>query len=340
VRSKISYHDAPLVLAHSELSKATALVARLLDGADTLIPEPPSDAVHREALRQLVPRWHFAMLNDLGRNSLLQEAIENAVSPGDHVLDIGSGSGLLSMIAARNGADLVTSCEVVRPLARAASRVAADNGLADVVHVLNCRSDELIVGIDLPRPADVIVTEIVDCGLVGEGVIPTMRHAREHLLKPGGVMIPHGARLIAAPLNSASIAQMNHVEYACGFDVSHFNEFASSRYFKVRLRAWKYQMLAAPQVVLALDFVHDSLRPGEILVEFDVLHSGPCHGVAFWFELALDHKRVLSNEPSNETTHWHQAFQGFREPLDLVAGTTLRLRLKHSDDLIHFAPSD
>lgn len=331
--------DAPLLLLQHELARALERVTSLLESArqQPWSPEPP-DSARRDALRELVPRWHFAMLNDLARNSTFQEAIEDAVRAGDHVLDIGSGSGLLAMLAARSGAGHVTSCETVRTIAAAARRIVADNGLAQTVAIVNQRSQDLIIGIDMPRRADVIMTEIVDCGLVGEGLIPTMRHAREHLLRPGGTLIPHTARVVAAPVNSVSIAQLNQVDYSCGFDVSYFNELASHRYFPVRLRTWPHQFLARPDTVLSLDFVHDELNPGERVLNFAIGHDGLAHGMAFWFELALDGKRVLSNEPGNRDCHWHQAFQVFPEPVEVRAGSRMRVLLTHTDGLVHFTP--
>jgi hypothetical protein len=83
--------DAPLLLLQHQLARALAHVSALLE-SDSLKHQPgssePQDSARRQALRELVPRWHFAMLNDLARNSMFQEAIEHAVRPGDHVLDI------------------------------------------------------------------------------------------------------------------------------------------------------------------------------------------------------------------------------------------------------------
>jgi hypothetical protein len=182
------------------------------------------------------------------------------------------------------------------------------------------------------------MTEIVDCGLVGEGLIPTMRHAREHLLCPGGALIPHTARVMAAPVSSVSLAQLNQADYARGFDVSYFNEFASGRYFPVRLRAWPHQFLARQAAVLSFDFVRDRLDPGERIVDFAIGHDGLAHDMVFWFELALDHKRVLSNEPGNRDCHWHQAFQAFPAPVELKAEVRMRLLLTHAVSLVHFKP--
>lgn len=278
------------------------------------------------------------MLNDQERNRLFESAIEDCVRPGDHVLDIGSGSGLLAMIAARHGAGRVTSCEFMPPVARAAEHIVAKNGLSDVVSIVNKRSDQLDCRADLPELADVIVTEIVDCGLVGEGILPTLRHAREHLLKPGGVIIPQAARVMAAPIDSPPIWRLNKVDNACGFDVSHFNEFATSRYFQVRLPYWTHRSLAAPSPVLSFDFLNDPLEAGERIVRMRIGHDGLCHGIAFWFELDLGNEQVLSNHPDGKHTHWLQAFQCFTEPLPVKAGSALSLKVIHTDEVVFFEP--
>jgi predicted RNA methylase len=334
------YQDSPLVLAQHELARANDLIQKFLGESDPQIdPHPESPiGIRRDALRELVPRWHFAMLNDRKRNQLFESAIEDCVHPGDHVLDIGSGSGLLAMMAARHGAGRVTSCEFVPPVARAAEHIVAKNGFSDVIDIVNKRSDELDGCADLPKPVDVIVTEIVDCGLVGEGILPTLRHAREHLLKPGGVIIPQAARVMAAPIDSLPIWQLNKVDNACGFDVSHFNEFATSRYFQVRLPYWTHRKLAAPSPVLSFDFLNDPLEAGERTVRIPIGHDGTCHGIAFWFELDLGNKQVLSNHPDGQHTHWLQAFQCFTEPVPVKAGSALPLKVTHTDEVVYFEP--
>jgi protein arginine N-methyltransferase 1 len=329
-----------LVLAQAQLARADAALRRLLDADGPDGTSGSASDPEAEALRELVPRWHFAMLNDLDRNSLFEEAIADTIRPGDHVLDIGSGSGLLAMLAARYGAGSVTSCEAVRPIARAAAGIVADNGLADLVTVVGKLSTDLIVGRDLPRLADVLITETFDCALVGEGALPSLRHARTALLRPGGRVVPRYARVLAVPVDSPTLSRFDSVGSACGFDVSGFNAFASRRYFPVLLGAWPHRMLSEPTEVLSFDFLSDPLEPGETAVEFTVERSGTCHGIAFWFELGLDdrNKRVLSNEPANRHGHWDQAFQCLTTPVPVDPGRSLRLRLTHTDDVIHFDP--
>jgi type II protein arginine methyltransferase len=74
-----------------------------------------------------VPRWHFAMMNDEGRNQAFNAAIRNSVTSDSTVLEIGTGAGLLAMMAAKQGATVFT-CESIPQLASLAEEVIQHNG--------------------------------------------------------------------------------------------------------------------------------------------------------------------------------------------------------------------
>jgi hypothetical protein len=59
-----------------------------------------------KGLVEAVNDFHFAMMNDHDRNEFYREALEKAVKPTDMVLEIGTGSGLLAMLAAKSGAEV------------------------------------------------------------------------------------------------------------------------------------------------------------------------------------------------------------------------------------------
>ena len=68
------------------------------------------------------------MMNDEQRNKAYADALELAVRDGDFVLDIGTGSGLLSLMAAASGAEMVTTCEMSKTIAEAATQIIESNG--------------------------------------------------------------------------------------------------------------------------------------------------------------------------------------------------------------------
>jgi SAM-dependent methyltransferase len=289
------------------------------------------DAAMSSGVRS-VPRWHFAMLNDLERNDAFAVALERVLPKGAHVLDIGSGTGLLAMMAAKAGAASVTTCELNPVLAELARQIIAQHGLSDVITVVPKWSNHLVVGVDLPRRADLIVSEIVDCGLIGEGLLPTMAHAREHLLAPGGTLLPVSARLFGALLDSTVVNGLNRVGLAAGFNVGLLNGLATQGHFPVRLPTWPHRLISGTSELCSFDLVSGSLEDGSRLVELVATESGTAHGLVAWFEMSLGGGIVLRNSPDNLASHWMQAFVPFAQPVALTGGERVRIELSWQRD--------
>jgi predicted RNA methylase len=291
-------------------------------------PSSPAQLVAAdEAIRAVVPRWHFEMLNDRERTHAYEAAISRVVQPGDLVLDIGTGAGLLSLLAARYGAERVVSCEGVDRVADVAERVAARNGFADRISIVRKWSTDVAVGAELPRLADVLVTEIIDCALVGEGIVDTVRHAREHLLAPQARIVPARATLYAQLVESRALEHLNHVRRVAGFDVSDLNRLSSLAYFPLRLAQTDYRPLAPPVEALRFDFEAGEYPGERTTVTCRPVADGMCHAVALWFWVELVPGVVLSNEPANVRSHWEQAVQCFVSPIPVRAGRPVELGL-------------
>ncbi|XP_054720388.1 protein arginine N-methyltransferase 9-like [Uloborus diversus] len=129
----------------------------------------------------LVERWHFVMLNDSHRNMAYHRAIKRAVKSGyNQVLDIGAGTGILSMMAVDAGAEKVYACEASEIMSAVLQNVIETNN-KDIT-AFSKFSTDLCVPDDLPEKVSLIVTEIFDAGLFGEHVLETLNHAWEHLL--------------------------------------------------------------------------------------------------------------------------------------------------------------
>lgn len=95
---------------------------------------------------QAVNDFHFAMINDTPRNHFYRTALERAVKKGDTVLEIGTGSGLLAMLAARTGPQHVYAVEANRNMSELAQQLIKSNGLDSEITVINALSTHVEIG--------------------------------------------------------------------------------------------------------------------------------------------------------------------------------------------------
>ena len=134
---------------------------------------------------------HRTMICDRMRTGVFRRAIESVVRPGDIVLDVGAGSGILSVFAARAGAARVYAVERT-PAAVLARELAAANGVAEIVRVIH--GD--VTDIELPERVDVIVSEWLGGFGIDEGMLVPVIVARDRWLKPGAGWEEHDEQAI------------------------------------------------------------------------------------------------------------------------------------------------
>jgi SAM-dependent methyltransferase len=131
---------------------------------------------------------HRTMIRDRVRTEAFRRAINSVVRRGDIVLDVGAGSGILSVFAARAGAARVYAVERTA-IAALAEQLAAANDVGEIVTVIH--GD--VMDIELPEQVDVIVSEWLGGFGIDEGMLAPVIAARDRWLKPGGVMISRSA---------------------------------------------------------------------------------------------------------------------------------------------------
>ncbi|KAK9785688.1 hypothetical protein WJX73_008967 [Symbiochloris irregularis] len=337
--------------------------------------EGDADDDQTSAVSQLVhSSLYLDMLHDALRNDQYRLGLERAVRPGSTVLDIGTGTGLLALLAlqcAKAGAqdnDLaarVTACESFLPMVKIARRVLAANSASKHVRVINQRSDELSVGMSpgqaaggLDAPVDVIVTEIFDSELLGEGVLPTMRHAVANLLKPGGRVVPAGATLYCQIVQCAKLHQdfMDPADLLLRSTV----QFPHDQWGKWPLRALHLDALY-PQHLLPLtepiplftfDFLHPPGPEGrQMQTQVPAVRSGAAHAVVFWWHLYMNDLAarapdistapawISAGDPACESSamqqqwrdHWRTCWTPIVPAFDIDQGGMLTVSARHGD---------
>lgn len=283
---------------------------------------------------QIIPRWHFEMLNDEQRNTAFQQALTNLVTAESIVLDIGSGTGLLAMMAAHAGAKEIITCEMVPQLAELTRDTIALNGFADRIVTLDKKSTSLVIGGQMRHKANLLVTETVDCGLLGEGIASSISHAKANLLTEDAQIVPCTATVYAMLVESPRLRNLNYARTAAGFDVSLANRFVTTQYFPVRLAAFEYTPLTDPFEVFHYDFENGAIVGERKTIEVRGIRDGVGQCIVFWFNMQLDKENAISNEPGS-TTHWEQALQCVDET-PVRAGDTLLIDAEHDCHVIRF----
>uniref|UniRef100_A0A8C9XEY6 Protein arginine N-methyltransferase n=1 Tax=Sander lucioperca TaxID=283035 RepID=A0A8C9XEY6_SANLU len=175
-------------------------------GALDWVEESEEYDYHQEIARSC----YADMLHDHDRNKKYYQGIRAAVARvkarGEKViiLDIGTGTGLLSMMAVTAGADFCYAVEVFKPMAEAAQCIVEKNGFSENIKIINKHSTDVTVGPDgdMQMKANVLITELFDTELIGEGALPSYEHAHQNLVQEGCEAVPHRATVYARLVES------------------------------------------------------------------------------------------------------------------------------------------
>jgi protein-L-isoaspartate O-methyltransferase len=303
--------------------------------ARTLLAQRPKDPELLSALRVVlshrVPQWHRPMIGDAARNEAFEKAIARAVAHGETVLDIGTGSGLLSLMAARAGAKAVYACEADPALAETAREIVARNGYAETIRVLAKRSTELDREADLGGGVDVVVAEIFSDDLLVEGALATFQHAAAALTRAGARIIPASASVqVALAFREHEVPGLSDVE---GFDLSPFERhFAPDSKFRTDDK--RLHLRSEPAALLDFDLQAGGPFPNERASVGLTASGGRANGVVRWLRLQLDEQQCYENRPGvGRKSHWAALFS----PLPgraLEVGESLTVNAAHDQERI------
>jgi tetratricopeptide (TPR) repeat protein len=318
---KPDYAEAHCNLGHAlrvlgRLEEAVASFQRAVELGPALLS---AKAGLCAAMNDMVPLWHVPMMNDRKRNDFYFAALKAAVTPDSSVLEIGTGSGLLSMMAARLGAREVTTCESVPLIAATARRIISDNGLDERIRVISRKSTDVAVGADLAQMADILVSEIFSNELLAEGVLPSIEDAKRRLLKPDARIIPAAGSIMIALFGGDDLASNLIVEDSCGFNLRHFNSIVSRRQTVAGSR-WAIELLTDDVEAFRFDFGKDSFFPcAEKALRIPVRTPGRCVGIIQWIRLEMGTDLVFENHPSGKAgaSSWHYCVSILPSPVEL-----------------------
>ncbi|GAB5366788.1 hypothetical protein AAMO2058_001173500 [Amorphochlora amoebiformis] len=300
-------------------------------------------------------KLHLEMLSDRPRTLAYKNAVEflRPHIEGKIVLDIGCGSGILSMFCAKNGAKHVYGIDASDILHKATSKVIEQNKLADRITLLHGKIEDIKLPV---AQVDVIISEWMGTFLVAEGMLDSVLRARKLYLRPNGLLLPSQARVRLAPVSDPKFWK-DHIGFwgdlkdIYGVSMSCLTKQAKKEFFgrpRIKRCIPHQYLIADPKTVWTMDltkFTSAQLKSHSSTFSYTILRNSTLHAFVGWFDVGFgvkgDHAwddgsigedmdsktqkgRVelitLSTAPSSPDTHWKQALFFLEEPQEVKRG--------------------
>lgn len=268
-------------------------------------------------------RW---MVADRPRTDAFAMAIAEVVKPGDVVIDVGAGTGILSILAAKAGARRVIAVEY-SDMANLASELIKHNGLENQIEVFHGNAHKL----HLDEKADVIISEWLGHMAYVECMFSSVIHVRDAWLKPKGLLLPSSVDVMLAPIDDSE----SYHDYGPGFwqksnihgiNFSCFTQKELQMGHATKLHVPSKFLLAPGKPINHLKTVE--AQPGDEwcsgTVEYEIQRDGIVNGFAGWFNTQLSPSVLLDTAPHCPTTHWEQTYFP-HYPMAVSAGQTIRV---------------
>ncbi|XP_059318399.1 probable histone-arginine methyltransferase 1.3 isoform X1 [Lycium ferocissimum] len=272
------------------------------------------------------------MLQDFVRTGTYYAAvIENRADfLGRVVVDVGAGSGILSLFAAQAGAKHVYAIEASEMAEYAKKLIAGNPSLSERITVIKGKVEE----VELPVKADILISEPMGTLLVNERMLESYVIARDRFLVPNGKMFPTVGRIHMAPFSDeylhmeiANKAIFWHQQSYFGVDLTPLQRSAYEGYFSQPVvDAFDPRLLVAPAISHVINFTsikEEDLYEIEIPLRFTSSTSTRIHGLACWFDVLFNGSTVprwLTTAPGAPTTHWYQLRCVLSQPLYVMPG--------------------
>lgn len=266
---------------------------------------------------------HEEMLKDIVRTKTYQNVIyqNNFLIKDKVVLDVGSGTGILSLFCAKAGAKHVYSVECSR-MADMAKEIVEANGFSDVITVLKGKVEEIVLPV---VHVDVIISEWMGYFLLFENMLNTVLYARDKWLVDGGIVLPDKASLYLTAIEDAEYKE-DKIEFwnnVYGFDMSCIKKLSMMEPLVDTVD--QNQIVTKGQLLKTMDI--SKMAPGDasFTAPFKLVaeRNDYIHALVAYFDVSFTkcHKLMgFSTGPKSRATHWKQTVLYLEDVLTICEG--------------------
>jgi predicted RNA methylase len=246
---------------------------------------------------QHIHSWHYDMLINQERSQfysdLIRENCRNKI-----VLEIGTGSGLLAVLAIKHGAKKVICCEENPLLAMAAMQLFKRLNLEDRIQLISKNSKDMKTD-EIPA-VDVVLHELFASDPFGEEMVPTLKDARR-FMKADGIFLPEKIQIIYHPIRNRSLQEKLYFE---DIELIEMRELLSQVHPALRVlgrREPEPETYALPEVAVSdlLETSYNYLEVNDKLVDVDAVE------VSFFIVHGPHRLQAAKFEAAGERVHWY-----------------------------------
>ncbi|KAJ3334968.1 Protein arginine N-methyltransferase 1, partial [Kappamyces sp. JEL0680] len=263
--------------------------------------------IHEEMLKDEVRTTSY-------RNSIYQNA---HLFKGKTVLDVGCGTGILCMFAAKAGAKQVIGVDMSNIIDQA-KIIVKDNGLDGVITLLKGKMEEVVLPVE---KVDIIISEWMGYCLLYETMLNTVLYARDRYLAPGGLIFPDKCTMYITAIEDGQYMEekIGFWDNVYGFNMSSIKVTRVPFYAKklaIReplvdtVNANAMASTAFPFRVIDLNSVKVEDLTFKVPFDITVTRDDYVHAFVVYFDTDFTacHKTVhFGTGPQHEYTHWKQA---------------------------------
>nr|CAG8567184.1 8670_t:CDS:2 [Entrophospora candida] len=273
---------------------------------------------------------HFGIHEEMLKDEVRTLSYRTAIYQNKHlfkdkiVLDIGSGTGILSMFAAKAGAKHVYGIDMSSIIDQA-RQIIADNKLDDKITLIKGKMEEVKLPVD---QVDIIISEWMGYFLLYESMLDTVIIARDKYLKPGGMIFPDKATMFLSAIEDGEYKE-EKIEFwnnVYGFD---FSSIKSVALREPLVDVVNYKAIVTKPIAIKeidINTVQKSDLDFKAPFTLTTLRDDYIHAFISWFEITFSvcHKPIhFSTGPHAKYTHWKQTVFYINESIIVKEGETI-----------------